>query len=189
MKATDETAIQPQGQQARRTMRGLALTDIPKSGQKRRADHIAVAQDRRPRRQDGGDPAQLQTVQHLPMRQMDIGDGEAVKFQKLADAPDDDAPLQGQILRRPMKRMRTPGGKPVIAPRQGAARIMSAELLRHAVDLSRHLLHQQQVRPMLTNQLLNMLDLRAPRMPQIPADDFHSIDRFRHPNARAARLS
>ena len=134
LKATDETAIEPQGQQARRTMRGLALTSIPKSGQKRRADHIAVAQDRRPRRQDGGDPAQLQTVQHLPMRQMDIGDAEAVKFQKLADAPDDEPPLQGQILRRPMKRMRTPGSQPVMAPRQGAARIMSAEFLRHAVD-------------------------------------------------------
>jgi hypothetical protein len=175
MEAAYETAIQPQGEQAGRTVRGLAPADILKTGQKRRADYIAVPQDRRPWRRYGRDPAQLQTVQHLPMRQMYIGNAIIVEIQKLADAPNNQTTLQGKTLRRPLKRMWTPRGKPMGPSRQDAARIVSAEPLGHTIDLCRHLLHEKQVGAMLAHQILNVDDLRAPRMPQIPADDFHLL--------------
>jgi hypothetical protein len=73
---SDETPIEPDRDQPPRGMGPAAWPDIPKSRQQRWPDEIAIAEDRRGGRQHPRDLSQLPAIEHLAMRQVDVGDAE-----------------------------------------------------------------------------------------------------------------
>lgn len=78
----------------------VAGPDIVEARQQGRPDDVVVAEYGRPHRQVLGDAAQLAPVEHLAVRQVDVGDPEGAEIEDLADPVDQGARGQGDHPRR-----------------------------------------------------------------------------------------
>ncbi|KQQ12826.1 hypothetical protein ASF56_06660 [Methylobacterium sp. Leaf122] len=149
--------------------------DIAEARQQGRADDVVVAQHRRARRQVALDPPQLSPVQHLPVREMHVGDAELAGVEHLADPVDQHTRRQGDDFGRVGPRRRAPHRRTVDAAGQLRPGIDPADALGQRRDLLRRLLHQQEVRPLLLDQRHEAIHGRAGAAKQVPTHDFFRV--------------
>ena len=83
--AAGETPVEPQRQNVHHRVGRPAGTDVAEARDQRRTDDVVVAEHGGARRQLRDDAAELAAVQHLPVRQMDVGDTELAEVEDLAD--------------------------------------------------------------------------------------------------------
>ncbi|OAH30870.1 hypothetical protein AX289_15875 [Methylorubrum populi] len=169
--AAHEAAVEPQRQHVDHGVGRTARADIAKARQQGRADDVVVAEHRGADRQMALDAPELAPVQHLPVREVDVGDAEFAPVEHLADPVDQHARGQGDDLRRLGPGNRAPHRQSVDAPRQLRPGIDAADPVLQGGDLLRCLLHQQQVGTLLLDQRDEAIHRRAGAAQQIPAHD------------------
>jgi len=166
-----EAAVEPQGQDLDHRVGRLPRPDIAKARDQRGADDVVVAEHRRPRRQFADDAAELTAVQHLAVRQVDVGDAELSQVEDLADPVHQGAGGQRDHPRRRRPGFGAPHGEPVDPPRQGCPGIVAADPVEQEADGAGRLLHQQQVGLLLGDQGRHVVDGGAGAAQQVPAHD------------------
>ena len=153
----------------------FARADIAEPRQQRRTDQVIVAQHRATRRQPFGDQPELAPVEHLPVREMHVGDRELAILDHLADPPDQGAGLQRPDRRRAAKGFRAPAGDAVDAARERRSGVITADPVGQMVDLPGGLLHEHQVGPLALDQPDHVVDGSASSPKQVPTDNFQAI--------------
>lgn len=175
--AAGEAAVEPQGQHLDHCVRRLTRSDVTKTRDHRGADDVVIAENRGPGRQLADDAAQLAAVEHLPMRQVDVGHAELAEVQDLAD-PVHQRP-RGQ-RDDPGRRRPGPGaphGQPVDPARQGCPGVVAADPVQQEADGPGRLLHQQQVGLLLGDEGGHVVNRRAGAPQQVPAHDLEGLMR------------
>jgi len=170
MQAAGEAAVQAQRQDFGAAMRRLARADIGKTLQQAGAHQVEVAQDGGMGGQVLGDMAQLAAVQQLAMAEMDVGDGDAVETDNLADALHHGAAGQCQHARR-REFARAPHRQAMAAAGQGRAEIMAAEIVRQRVHFPCRFLKQEQIGVPMAGEAEHVTQRGALLMQKIPADN------------------
>jgi len=166
-----EAAIEPERQHVHHRVRRLTGSDVAEARDQGRADDIIIAQDRRTGRQLADDAAKLSAVQHLPVRQVHVGDAELAEVENLADPMHQGAGGQRDHARRCRPRLRAPHGQPVDPARQWRPGVVAADPVQQEADRPGRLLHQQQVGLFLRDQGSHVVDGRAGAPQEVPAHD------------------
>jgi hypothetical protein len=84
--ATHQAPVYPQRHHVAGDVRGLTRADVAEAGQQGRADQVVVAQHGGAERENLGDAPELAAIQHLAVREVDVGNRELAEVEDLADA-------------------------------------------------------------------------------------------------------
>ncbi|KQQ47924.1 hypothetical protein ASF58_00730 [Methylobacterium sp. Leaf125] len=166
-----EAAVEPQGHHPRHGVGRQARTDVAEPGQERRPHQVVVPNDGSPVRQALLDAAQLPPVEHLAVREMDIGDAEFAEIDHLAHPVEHRAGGKLDGLRGRGEGRRAPDREAVNASGHLCPGVVAADLGLQGLDILGRLLHQHEVGLFALDQRRDAGDIRPDPSQEIPADD------------------
>ena len=148
----------------------LPGADVAEAAEEGWADEVVVAENGGAGRQFGGDAAELAAVEDLAVREVDVGDGEGSEVHHLADAAEHGAGLQvddaggGEAMWAPI-------GEAVDAAGLEHALVAAAEEAGKLVHAGGRLLHEEQGRVFVADEVDDVVDGGADEAQQVPTDD------------------